>query len=42
MSELTEDQAAAARAAETAELIAKALDPTDDYDGHHGNDRSEK
>lgn len=29
------------RAALTAALIARALDPDDLYDGHHGNDRSE-
>lgn len=29
------------REAEVAELIAKANDPDDPYDGHHGTDRSE-
>lgn len=29
------------REAEVAALIARALDPEDGYDGHHGNDRSE-
>lgn len=28
------------REAEVAALIARALDPQDAYDGHHGNDRS--
>lgn len=30
----------AQREAETAALIARAFDPDDEYDGHHGNDRS--
>lgn len=30
----------AEREAEVAALIAKALDPNDPYDGHHGNDRT--
>jgi hypothetical protein len=30
------------REAEVAALIARALDPNDAYDGHHGNDQSEK
>jgi hypothetical protein len=30
-----------AREAEVAALIAKANDPDDPYDGHHGTDRSE-
>lgn len=30
------------REAEVAALIERALDPEDSYDGHHGNDRSEK
>ena len=29
-----------ARQAETDALIARALDPDDEYDGHHGTDRS--
>lgn len=37
MSEKTQ----AEREAEVAALIARALDPDDSYDGHHGNDRSE-
>lgn len=32
--------ARAEREAEVAELIRRALDPADPYDGHHGNDRS--
>lgn len=31
-----------AREAEVEALIARALDPEDPYDGHHGNDRSEE
>jgi hypothetical protein len=30
----------AEREAEVAALIARALDPEDSYDGHHGTDRS--
>lgn len=30
------------REAETAALITRAFDPNDEYDGHHGNDRSEE
>lgn len=30
------------RQAEVDALIARALNPDDDYDGHHGNDRSDK
>lgn len=30
------------REAEVAALIARALDPDDDYDGHHGDDRAER
>lgn len=33
--------ARAARETETSTLIARAVDPNDPYDGHHGNDRSE-
>lgn len=29
----------AEREAEVAELIRRAQDPDDEYDGHHGNDR---
>lgn len=29
------------REAEVAALIARAQDPDDEYDGHHGTDRSE-
>lgn len=29
-----------AREAEVAALIARAIDPNDPYDGHHGTDRS--
>ena len=29
------------RAVEVEELRARAQDPTDEYDGHHGTDRSE-
>lgn len=32
----------AAREAENAALIARAKDPEDAYDGHHGNDRSDE
>jgi len=28
------------REAEVAALVARAADPDDDYDGHHGTDRS--
>lgn len=31
----------AEREAEVAALIARAKDPDDEYDGHHGTDRSE-
>ncbi len=31
----------AEREAEVAALMQRALDPTDPYDGHHGNDRSD-
>lgn len=34
------DAAQLARQAEVDELIRRALDPSDPYDGHHGNDRS--
>lgn len=37
----TIDEGRAAREAEVAELMRRAQDPTDPYDGHHGNDRSE-
>lgn len=36
------DMEQTAREAEVAALIARALDPTDPYDGHHGNDRSDE
>lgn len=32
----------AEREAEVAALIARAKDPEDPYDGHHGTDRSEE
>jgi hypothetical protein len=32
----------AERQAEVDALIARALDPADPYDGHHGRDRSEE
>jgi len=32
----------AEREAEVEELIRRAQDPDDSYDGHHGNDRSEQ
>jgi hypothetical protein len=37
---MTSDDAKA-REAEVEALIARALDPADPYDGHHGNDRSD-
>lgn len=37
--EKSEDELA--REAEIEALIAKANDPDDEYDGHHGNDRSD-
>jgi hypothetical protein len=30
------------RQAEIDELIRRALDPSDEYDGHHGSDTSDK
>jgi hypothetical protein len=42
MADKDDDAARAAREAEVDALIWRALDPTDPYDGHHGNDRSEK
>lgn len=38
---LFDDLARARREQEVEALIARALDPDDPYDGHHGNDRSE-
>lgn len=35
------DSQQAQREAEVAALIARANDPADPYDGHHGTDRSE-
>lgn len=35
------DKTQAERETEVVILIARALDPEDSYDGHHGNDRSE-
>ena len=37
----TEDDDRAAREVEVEALIARALDPDDEYDGHHGTDRSD-
>lgn len=34
-------EAERAREAEVAALIARANDPDDEYDGHHGTDRTE-
>ncbi len=36
----TDDEARRAREDEVAELIGRANDPQDDYDGHHGRDRT--
>jgi hypothetical protein len=41
MGNIMADSDVESREAEVAALIARALDPEDPYDGHHGNDRSD-
>ena len=38
---MSNEKSQAEREAEVEALIARATDPDDSYDGHHGNDRTE-